>query len=926
MLIRVVSTAFVLVAIGATTVSAQQATVVGTVLDESKAVLPGVTVTATAVETGRQFVSVTSERGQYRLAGLPPGRYRLEAELIGFAPTVLPDLELLVGQNAEIVISLRVAAVAENITVTGEAPLVDARRAQVASNVDRRQMEALPISGRNWMELSLQVKGITANTAGVRPGVERLGAFRINLDGQDVTQDRVGSFGQGGISRDAIAEYQVITNLFDVTMGRSVGIQVQAVTRSGTNNLAGSLYGYFRDDAFNAKDAFVKRVLPYSNQQVGGSLGGPIIRDKLQYFASYEYERQPETRVVAPAVLAPQRLELLEETTKHYVLGRVDHTLSRADHVTFRSNYWIQETPTLYEPHPATPQHVVRDSQMISGNWSRILRDNLAQEVRVAYSKYHFGNWLREPETISYSFPGLTLGSRSASPSDGFQSAITSRADWTWSKGSHDFKIGAELLYLRDVGYWRRNQRGTFLFSRLPADAATRFPLGAPASQWDFRGLDSTVIRFDRSYATGDDWTNSIPHPKFSAWIGDTWIVRDRLSLNLGVRYDVGWNDFIAPLVKETDLVIDNGLFVENVGYRKDIRDLSNVAPRVGFAWNVTDRGDFIIRGGTGLFFGTTSGEQLGQANLFNAQRVLVTSFANDGRPGFIEDPTRGVTPDDLFSGRVRVPPQGDINMFVHDYKTPRLLQAMLGFQKQLDDVTGFDADVVYQKGSHEDTRRDPNLFYDPATGLFKDPRTFGRPRPDFGAIGLYDSDGYSDYMGLASSFTRRYRNNFQFTLNYTLMFFKRDAAGSQLSPFDVSLEWARATDFQRHTVNANGIWRLPAGFQLAGTFHYGSGNYSTTTAPVQTLGTGPRRVRADLSIIPRNTFKEDPWQSLNIRVSKDLRLFGDVRATGMAEVFNVYNYARYVRNEIDGHPLFGQATSAGSQPRTGQLAFRISW
>jgi hypothetical protein len=205
--------------------------------------------------------------------------------------------------------------------------------------------------------------------------------------------------------------------------------------------------------------------------------------------------------------------------------------------------------------------------------------------------------------------------------------------------------------------------------------------------------------------------------------------------------------------------------------------------------------------------------------------------------------------------------------MFAHDYKTPRLLQAMLGFQRQLNDVTGFDADLVYQNGSREDTRRDPNLFYDPETGLFKDPRKFGRPRRDFGVIGLYDSDGYSDYMALASSLTRRFRNNFQVTVNYTLMFFKREAVGTQLSPFDISLDWGRASDFQRYTVNANGIWSLPAGIQLAGTFHYGSGNYSTITAPVQALGTGPRRVRADLSVIPLNTFKEDPWQSLNIRV-----------------------------------------------------------
>jgi hypothetical protein len=282
---------------------AQQATVMGTVVDESNAVLPGATVMATDPASGRQLTTMSDADGRYRLAALPPGRYDISVELAGFAPSHLTGVELLVGQSASINFTLLLANLNESVTVTGESPLVDVTTARVASNVDRRQMDGLPIQGRNWLELTGLAKGMTANTVSrTDPGVGgNMSGFQLNLDGQEITQGVYASFGQPAISRDAIAEYQVVTNLFDVTMGRSNQIQIQAITRSGTNNFDGSLYGYFRDETLNAKDHFANRVLPYSNQQVGGTVGGPIVHDRLHFFAAYEYEREPNTAVVAPA-------------------------------------------------------------------------------------------------------------------------------------------------------------------------------------------------------------------------------------------------------------------------------------------------------------------------------------------------------------------------------------------------------------------------------------------------------------------------------------------------------------------------------------------------------------------------------------------------------------------------------------------------
>src|SRR4029450_2932596 len=227
------------------------------------------------------------QRGAYRLVRMAPGPYKAQAELPGFAISIIDNFELLVGQNATVTFTLKVGSLAQHTPVVGEAPLIDTRSTQVAGNIDRRQMEELPISGRNWMSLSMMVKGVTANDVSInsRPGTARDDQFQLNLDGQQMTQAISTSefFGQTRMSREAIAEFQIITNLFDVTQGRSAGLQVQAISRSGTNDLAGTMYGFFRSDTFNAADHVAGYVLPFSNQQVGCSLGGPILPDRAHY-------------------------------------------------------------------------------------------------------------------------------------------------------------------------------------------------------------------------------------------------------------------------------------------------------------------------------------------------------------------------------------------------------------------------------------------------------------------------------------------------------------------------------------------------------------------------------------------------------------------------------------------------------------------
>jgi hypothetical protein len=922
---RTLFEAAALVLILAAPAFSQDVSLVGTVVDESKAVLPGVTVIARETASGRTYEYVTNERGEYRLT-IAPGRYEITAELSGFATARLQDLEFLVGQNATVPITLKVATLEESVTVTTASPLVDLRSAQIGGNVDPRQMEAIPIAGRDWLSLANNVAGLNSNSFA-------FGKFNLQLDGQSITQETsVTSFGQPLISRDAIAEYQVITSPYDVTQGRTVGLEVQAISKSGTNTLHGSFYGYFRDDKLNTANPFTKAVLPFQQQQIGGTGGGPVVENKTHFFGAYERERNPNVLNVHPAALLPQQINIDTNDDKYNFLGRVDHQFSSRDHLVLRGNYSNRLIPNdgiVNHPSRATKKDTT--SYSIQGNWTRASESGLLQEIRVGYFRYywHWGAADGLVLTPEYVFPGLTLGLNWNYPEFIRQARLPIRYDLTHHRGSHDIKVGGEWNIGLDDGDWPARERGQYFFTVLPANANARFPLDKDATAWDFTGLDSTVIRFDRTYST--DYRYNIPRKTYAGWIADTWTVNSRLTLNLGVRYDLSWGDYAPPNIQETDVVIDNGKFTENVGYRNDIRDRNNFGPRIGFVWNVTGRNDLAIRGGTGIFYSGIGGNPAFDAQLWNGQRVIFNSHVNDGKPGFLADPTRGASADDILAGRVPKSPQA-VSVIDPAVNTPRSWRGSLGFQKQTGKVTAIEADLVYLQGYHEESVRDPNVFYDPATGWPKNPVTSGRPRPEYGPIRLIGTNGWSESLTLPVTFTRRYANNFQASVIYTVVFYDRNAGiggsgygNDQFNPFDISYN-RRDSGVDKHRLRAHGVWNLAMGFNLSGVWQFQSGNYSSFSSGLNPLGGyGSNRLRADLSFVPQNTFKNEANSTLDLRLAKDVRLRGSTKVSLIAEVFNVYKDTIRAYDLRENSRTFMQISDI-TGIRSGQLAFRLSF
>ena len=954
---------------------AQEASITGMVTDETKAVLPGTTVTATNLAAGTQAVAVADVRGEYRLLQLPPGRYKVQAELQGFSTAMLPDLELLVGQNVTLPFVLKVAQVSETVTVTSELPFVDTASSQVSGNVNPRQMEELPLQGRNWMELSKMVKGITANVISIDPGVPA-DFFQLNLDGQQVTQKISSGFGQPHFSREAIAEFQIVTNAFDITQGRSAGIEVQAVSRSGTNVTQGSAYGFFRSDALNAPDAVTHTVLPYQNQQLGGSLGGPIVKDKLHYFGSYEYEREPGTTFTAPAALPGESFSIPYKNTQNSYLVRLDDQMSDRNRLTVRGTRWDWSNPFVLTAGgaPSNASSQTKDSTNLVGTWSSVLSNTRVQQVQLGYNNFQWSNQglAQVGNSFEYDFPGLTLGKPYNYPQWLYQNYTEARYELSWHRTSHDMKIGGEFVYAHVSALWYLEREGRMIFTSLPADITSRIPSSNPydVSQWNLAGLDPLVQRFERNY-NQNGWTLSVPGPTWAVWWGDNWRISPTVTVNFGVRWDDAWNAASTPGTIPNTISINNGsgaattyipdLGPGDFGYKNNIRDNVNIAPRGGFAWNVHGANDFVIRAGSGLYFALPQTQYTYSPQLFS--NMITASFPNDGKPAFISDPTRGVT---TFAQALAAAPPQAARIFSPDFRDPYTWQSSLGFQKQLGAVTGIDVDLIHFNEYRDLRTVDPNLFYDPTTGYNKNP-SFGRPNPAYGQIVYFVSTGRQDYTALSASLNRRLRSHLQGGVTDTWMFSMHDDGTASLTnpaannQFDyLNSEYATAATFQRNTIRGWAVYQMPWAVTMSASYAYGSGNRYAASIPVAVYGKpGANRLNLTATgsptnaitipaavldrwegpavigsgaVIPRDALDGTSFQRVDLRLTKDIKLLARLHVALIGEVYNVFNHANYTAfntqlsaTNAATTAKFGQP-SAADIPRQGQLAFRIGW
>jgi hypothetical protein len=716
-------------------------------------------------------------------------------------------------------------------------------------------------------------------------------------------------------------------------------------------------------------------VLPYSNQQIGGTFGGPIVKDKLHYFASYEYEREPGTIVTSPSQLPGQTFTNAFKVGQRSILARADDQLSPNNRLSLRVSQWNWDNPFILGAgqHPSQASIQTKVSKNVLGSWTRVMgAGGMVQEVKGGYTAF---NWTNEPQPSmlgipEYNFPGLTIGAPYNYPQFHTGGTWTARYDVSWHKSKHDVKVGAEYLRVNDTGDWYIQAAGRYTMTSVPANLGALVPADAALdpTRWNLAGLSPLVQRFDRNYArNGFENLFDTLRPMYAVWIGDNWRASDRLTLNLGLRWDADPSLASPPGVTPNSIPISNGVQSGDFGYKTDIRDWKDFAPRVGFTYNVGGHNDLVIRGGSGLYYASPVSNVTYSPKVYS--NLLTASFANDGRADFITNPTNGVTADQFFSGQVKAPVQSP-RIIVDDFKSPYTWQSSIGFQKQIDSVTGFDMDLSHFN-EYRDTRTfDPNLFFDPATGYNKNPSA-GRPNPAYGQVLAFVSDGHRDQTQLATAVTRRLKNRLQAGVTYTYMFSMHDDGGigytspTANNPFDYTDgEYATSQAFQRHTLRSYLMYQAKWGLATSITYSYGSGNrYGATISATPYGKTGSNRLNlansggaaatiiipADVAerfdgpaiitsgmVIPRNALLGLPIHKVDLRVTKDVSLGGARKATLIAEVFNLFNHANYgsyatslsatsaATNAAFGRPQ--QVDGNGYVPRQAQLGFRIGF
>ena len=691
---------------------AQEATLSGTVSDESGAALPGVIVRAVNEATGNNFETVSDGTGAYRLA-VRVGTYRVTAELTGFA-TITRSLTLLVGQQVVADLQMSVSTVQESVTVTGVAPLLDVTNSEIGVNIDGRQLEALPVNGREWVALVMLAPGSRINevnsdqpsSLGAR-GSRRGGDYQLNIDGQQISVLLTGTTESAHprLSRDAIAEFEYLSNRYDATQGRSMGLQVNAITKSGTNQFAGSAAGYFRDDQFNAADHVVGEVLPYENQQLSFTFGGPILHDRLHFFANYEYEREPDVAVYTTPY--PHFNGSFDATSKEQkVGGRLDYQFSPRTRLALRGSGSWSDNPAggSSSTAPILAVGYTYATHNLLGTLTHVFNDRVVNETRLGHV-YYQGDMLftpvnnpnyrvREGWAPAITFRGVATGREQELDIQGSDIySIRNDLSFTFNKaGRHTLKTGGEFLYteITDLRCVRCEGSLDATGGPVPAPMERIFPDIADATTWNLNLISPVSVRWRQSFARSND--SAIPRYSTGLWIQDDWSVSPRLTLNLGLRYDVEIGAFgnHPPLLIAPFLLEDN---------QPD--DTNNFGPRTGLTYSLNDR--TVLRGGYGIYFGTVQNNHFGKYY----EKTINVSVENDGRPDFASNPWNGPDPtyDQLLArmcytvtapGCVRSELLTGGAAFAPDTRMPYAHQATAGFQRQLGETMAVEADFVF--------------------------------------------------------------------------------------------------------------------------------------------------------------------------------------------------------------------------------------
>src|SRR5262245_2780697 len=625
---RYLLSSVVLLLVASASAIAQQTTgnITGRVLDQQGAAMPGVSITAKHPATGLTRNEVTDAEGVYRVTALPVGVYEVVAELTGFQTVSKQDIEVNVGQTVAIDFSLKVATIAETVTVTGATPLIETTSSSVGGVVSTRRIETIPLNGRQFANLAATIPGVglgfhTDPTKSTQYSPQINGGNGRNLnyqiDGGDNNDDTVGGLLQL-FPLEAIQEFNFQTQRFKAEYGRSNGGVLNVVTKSGTNQWSGSAFESNRNKGLNAISASEKLAgsdkQDYKRNQFGGSFGGPIAKDKWHFFAAAERTQQDTTQVVDTSGLFPDK-------NGTFAVPYRENLVTAKTTVNMTANQYLSVRygrNTNSQPYGAARNSTFDnwgDSfnkfNSINLNHNTVISGGRLNEFIFQYADFR-NNIASRSSAPNQSFPnGVSIGANVNTPQTTEQKKYQFRDDFSWhvtGKGGigHDFKAGVNFINEPHLFITFNTGKGAVFYTHL--DNTLTGPI-------------STVLISD-----GDSSAN-IPTKQFAYYFQDDWRVTDRLTINAGLRWDIvtGISDIDQSKNVNYVLVRDAakaGKFNSLPGPVAEVmnhfasdpqNDKNNYQPRIGAVLDVRGNGKDIVRGGWGIYndFGYTNSNVL---------------------------------------------------------------------------------------------------------------------------------------------------------------------------------------------------------------------------------------------------------------------------------------------------------------------------
>jgi Carboxypeptidase regulatory-like domain len=945
----------------------------GRVIDAQGGALPGVAVTAKNTDTGYTLSAVTSAEGLYLLPLLPPGAYDVTMELTGFATTTR-RVALTVGAAVTYNHTLQLSSIAENVTVTAATPLIETTATVRTSTLNEEAIRNLPINGRRFQDFITLTPTVQVDTS--RGQLSFAGQRGINsnvsVDGADYNQPFFGGIKGGERSNSAFTmqEFQVVAAGYAAEFGRSTGGLVNAITKSGTNSTRGSALYVNRHRDLAEKNAFGQTAAP-TQQQFGGSVGGPLLRDRLFYFAAFEQQLFENTRNVvfnfagatrtADTAEAYDQYRNLEEpfdTTNDAtaLLGRVDYQLGTGTRLNVRYNYSRNEALNGSSTGNALSDTITQavsnngtekdNTNTIVGQYTSALRSNLLFEARGQYAREERpreANAL-EPTVTSQVGNYGTVSFLGQNIQRDWRAQAAANA--TLVSGTHTVKFGTEYNHVDAYQLFGFNQFGAWNVVGAPSVALEIMSVGGP-----------TANRFDVPIASANylkqlgNLQLSLATDELAFFAQDAWRVTPQFTVNYGIRWEGAFNptpeannDFMLGALN--GFTFPNGRTVDPT----QIPDqLSQFGPRVGFAWNPGADGRTVVRGYTGLYYARTPmllwaapmnnfrvppGDLSAQLpftapagnpnNTLYRQLLLIGIDLNrtplDQLPILSTDQITqianalGLTVNPYFGAQPIV--------IDEDLKNPRATQFGAGFERELAPGFTASADFIYVKTDNLQRNREMNLSPPAARPTDPAQRPFfqtQRPQTLLGSVQVRESSAESEYRALTLG-TRLLRAWSQFNINYVLAKSEsdddneRDSGGPGAeNTYDLTPEFGPARLDRRHQFNGHAIFFLPYNVDVTAGFRFLSGLPidATMGRDANNSRGGPDRPFSAPGVpFQRNGFRNEPLKEINLRGQWALNMAEGRRLLFTAEVFNLFNW--------DNIQLLGNAVTnycAGQAP-----------